>query len=607
MYIALFAFSCKQMEKNKKNEKSAENKSERQQKEKSSDKDNKKAKPTDKKVKSTNNVDSNKKLVFLELKNSVNYKKKDSLIEGEVNTLKKWLDRIEMIKDTSGVDKLFLYLSTFEAPFSVQWEIRNTLLRLKKENKIKIIVFADVLQTHNYLLASMADKLILNVAGSWSVTGFAMESVYLKDFLQMLGMEADFITMGKYKGAAENLTRNEMSAPLKRSLNALLDSFYSKYIQINANARNLSPVKFSNLIDSAPLTSKDAVESKLVDATGAMEVALEDAAKNRKILRLKKEKKKQRSLLNMFKTDKSDNAVAKDHIALLNLEGPINYGEQEPKDLFADENKIFSSAVLENLQEIEKNNKVKGLLIQINSPGGSALASELIWGKIFQIRKKIPVVVSMGNVAASGGYYLAAAATKIVAPPFTITGSIGVVGGKLVIADTYNKLKVHTTVIKRGKNALWTTSSRKFNESERKAIKNSMKATYKLFKNRIKLGRKMKLKKIESIAQGRVWSGIQAHKHGLIDALGGLHEAENILRKTAGVDENVKIVIYPRPKPWFSKISKIFGGGKKSEKYAAAKLINLLIPGFDYSFSSLFHMLEKERVFTMMPFIFKFN
>ncbi|MDA3863083.1 MAG: signal peptide peptidase SppA [Deltaproteobacteria bacterium] len=595
--ICIFALSCKQIEKNNENEKDSEHKKLTEKSEKKNSMNAKQA----------NKTASKKKLVFLELKNSVSYKKKDSLIEGEVNTLKNWLDRIEMVKDTSGVDKLFLYLSTFEAPFSVQWEIRNTLLRLKKEKNIKIIVFADVLQTKNYLLASMADKLIVNIAGSWSVTGFAMESLFLKDFLEMLGMEADFITMGKFKGAAENLTRNEMSEPLKKSLNSLLDSFYSKYIEINAKSRNLNPVKFSEFMDSAPLTPKDAVEAKLVDASGAMGASLKAAAANREILRLKKEKKKQPSLLNMFKTNKTDDSIAKDHIALLNLEGPINYGEREPKDLFSDENKIFSSTVLENLSEIEKCNKIKGLLIQINSPGGSALASELLWQKIYQIRQKMPVVVSMGNVAASGGYYLAAAANKIVAPPFTITGSIGVVGGKLVVANTYKKLKIHTTVIKRGKNALWTTSSRKFNESERKTIKNSMQATYKLFKNRIKLGREMKLKKIESLAQGRVWSGVQAYKLGLIDELGGFYEAKNILRKAAGVDENVKIVIYPRPKSWFSKISKLFGGGMKSEKYAVVKFINLLIPGFNFSFSSFFYMFEKERVFTMMPFIFKLN
>lgn len=464
---------------------------------------------------------------------------------------------LKQLRDFTTDDKIaaiFLEDRGILASLAQLWEIRKALLKLKKSGK-QILYYADSYDTRNYYLASAANTVILNEAGAWEVTGIAMEFTFLKDALAMLGIQADFLQVGKYKGAAENLTRNSMSTELRENLTVLLDSLYDTWIVDISTERGLKESNIRAAVDEGIISPENALQKRLIDRVADISQEFDSLRKQFDVQVPEKPQKTMPNLLEMLNPRPSDKEPDYPHIALVMLTGPIVYAADEV-GVWGEDITIDTQKWLKTLEKIQQNPHVKGILLRIDSPGGSALASDILWKALQNAAGDRPMVVSMGSVAASGGYYIASSAQTIFASPFTLTGSIGVVGGKIVFQNTLSKLKIGSEILNRGQNAAYLSSAQPFSPSERTMIMRSMERTYQLFLQRIRTTR-AHLKNLENLAQGRIWSGANAQKNGLVDQIGGLQDAAAQLRKQARLAEDIPVLIYPRPKPWLLQLQEL--------------------------------------------------
>ncbi len=517
--------------------------------------------------------------------------------------LSKVLRALRKLGELKDADTLLVQIGDFKASLEAVWEIRSLLHKIATSGKKKVVVYADAYDLSSFLLGTAAHRVILDPAGEWSVTGLAMESMFLKDLLASVGVRADFLQMGKYKGAAENLTRNSMSPALRESLDRLLDTMYDSVTGLMAAGRTLSPAALKGFIDKAPLPAADALTAKLVDEVRPFHEVFEALSKDKTVRQPRKKEAKKMSLFSLLSPPNAKSDVEEPHIALIMADGAIMYGSEDPNDLFSGESNIYSRTLIKSIDKATENTYAKAVVLRVNSPGGSALASEKIWQALHRLAAKKPLVVSMGSYAASGGYYIATAAHEVFASPLTITGSIGVVGGKIVLGDAFRKLKVNTELLRRGKNAGWMSSSTGFSDSERAAIRKTMENVYALFKKRVAMGRK-KVNDVEALAQGRVWSGADAAGHSLVDGLGGLLDATARARVLGKLKASDPVMIYPRPKPFMAALSELFERGTPLDEVSLG-LWGRLVPELGHLYSYLSRMrqlLGRERVLVTLPF-----
>lgn len=416
-------------------------------------------------------------------------------------------------------------------------ELAGAIAAARKAKK-RVVAWVESPGLATLLATAAADRVVVPPETSAFVPGLRAEVSFYKDLLGTLGVEADFVAVGQYKSAMEPFTRTSMSDPARENLEALIDGIYRSLIDGIATPRKLDPKKVEAAIDRGLLTAEAARAAGLVDdlqywsealdaerkaaAGGAPGVAAAGLAWPKP-----DEGPQLGSIMDLFKLIGGDAPKAgegSDKVAVLVADGPIVEGH-DPSDFMNTDNVIATEDFLDALHEIENDATVKALVVRVDSPGGSALASDIIWRELDRVGKKLPIVASMGNVAASGGYYISVAAKKIYADATTLTGSIGVFGGKLVYGDLLDKIGVHTTVIARGKNAGMFSALGRFSDDERAVMRESMEHTYKTFVNRVAKGRNMSFDAVDKVAQGRVWTGRQALEVGLVDKLGGLADA----------------------------------------------------------------------------------
>lgn len=466
------------------------------------------------------------------------------------------LKQLRDLATDNKIQALLIEFQAFEGAITSFWEVRAALEELRRQGK-KVFFHAHGYDMRGYYLASVADEIVLHPAGSWEVTGLAMEFTFLKDTLALAGVSADFLQVGKFKGAAENLTRSTMSPELRLSLDAMLDAIYENLLAPIAKSRSLGTDGLRALVDRGVLDPEAARTARLVDHIESFSATHERLARTYKIEKAPKASKPKPNLFELFSAPATEREPDYPHIALVQAQGPIFYTTDDPSGLLGEEAQVAALEFLKTLEKIKKNPNVKGIILRINSPGGSALASDILWLALREAAAERPMVASMGATAASGGYYLAAAAPTIYASPFTLTGSIGVVGGKLVFQETLGKLKVGTELLTRGRNAAYLSSSRPFSPGEREMIAASMERTYRLFLERVRTTRPQ-VKNLEELAQGRIWSGAQAAGNGLVDRLGGLQDAAAEVRRLGGLTPDTPVLIYPRPKPWLQQLSEMF-------------------------------------------------
>jgi protease-4 len=439
------------------------------------------------------------------------------------------------------------------------YELRDAIRRFRAKGK-KMYAQVDSAMPADYLVASACDEIAMPETGVIILPGVYAEATFYKGLLEKVGVSADFMHIGDFKGAAEPLTREKYSEPVRENMTALVDSLYDEMVTTVVKDRPLSVAQVKEIIDTGLVTANRAKELGLIDQVAYPDTLRSDLAKSYDASPLvyvenygqKKVDTDFSGPMGFIKLMQAmmggDSAAKRDtgkKIAVVYALGAITTGKSEA-DPFGSE-VMGSTTIIEALREANKDKDVAAIVLRIDSPGGSALASDLIWHETQVIKK--PIVASMGDVAGSGGYYIAMGTDKIIATPGTITGSIGVVGGKLAINGLYKKLGITTETIERGRNSGLFNSSGPFTDSERDVVRNMMEDAYDQFTTKAAEGRKMPVDKLRKLAGGRVYTGRQALANGLVDQLGSLHDAILAAKQLAGIDKDAKVTIERLPEP----------------------------------------------------------
>jgi signal peptide peptidase SppA, 67K type len=455
------------------------------------------------------------------------------------------LARIRYAATDANIKGIYMDAGSIGTGFASLKAVRDELLAFKKTGKFVVAYNAGYNQKA-YYVASIADKVYVNPQGTIDFRGLSSSTMFYKDLLDKVGVEMQIVKVGTFKSAVEPYFLNKMSDPNRLQVTSYLGSIYDTFINEIATSRNIPADSLRGIAnDYLVRNADDAVRYKLADAKIYKDELLSDLRKRLKIG--EKDEISFVSLLDYNKKVKDD--ASGSEIAVLYAVGEIVDGEgTRPGEIGGDK---FSR----ELRKLREDDAVKAVVLRVNSPGGSALASDIIWREVILTKKVKPVIVSMGDVAASGGYYIAAAADSIFAEPTTITGSIGVFG---VIPNFQNlmnnKIGVHYDGVKTGKFAdLMTTFDRPLTAEERDIIQREVDKVYTTFTKVVSEGRKMSLANVDSIGQGRVWTGVQGLSNKLVDRLGNLDVAIQAAAKKANLSK-YKVSQYPAKEDPFTSI-----------------------------------------------------
>ncbi|GAB4581856.1 MAG: signal peptide peptidase SppA [Anaerolineales bacterium] len=450
--------------------------------------------------------------------------------------LRNAFDRIAADPRVPGV---VLRLDDLHVPWATAQSLRGLLAPLRAAGKRLIVHTSADFDPLTYFVATAADEIYLAPPATWQILGLRSETLFLKDALATWGIQAEVIAITPYKTAGNMFSRADMSPEQREMLTWLLEGFYNTLLHAIAENRHLTTEQAQTLIDRAPLTADEALQAGLIDGIFYLdelparltpppsETAQDHDPKDPPDLTgvLIPSEEGQRALLAPLRRRSGH------LIALISIEGTIIPGHSRdlpapiPIPLVGNE-QAGAETLAHALREVEDDPRLAALVLHVNSPGGSALASDLIWREVERVRRKKPVVVYMGNTAASGGYYVAATADWIVAQPLTVTGSIGVVFMKLLTTGLFSIFSINRESVQRGAHAGLFSDSVPLDEERRAVIEKTVVDTYTLFKTRVLAGRKtLTPETLEPVAGGRVWLGQQALVHGLVDELGDLMTA----------------------------------------------------------------------------------
>lgn len=466
---------------------------------------------------------------------------------GGTTPIRALLDELDEIAAEQQLDGLIVRVNALSLDMARAQELRAKLIAFKGDGARKLHCHAEGLSNASYYLLSACDELALVPVGTLMIPGPAVMPVHLKGLLDKLGIEADFLHVGAFKGAAEPLTREAPSPEMIATLEAVVEQAYATMVSGIAEGRGKSEDEVRGWIDEALFTSEVAAERGLIDKVQAWEPYLAEVTGERGWKQAKIGEGDKSSLdpasLQRFLGLAPPTRPSEPHVALVYAIGNIIDGRgQGPLGATQE---IASGQLVPVLDRLAADDKVAAVVLRIDSGGGSARASEQIWRAVERLEATKPVIVSMAGVAASGGYYIAAGATKIYADPNTLTGSIGVVGGKLVLGKALEQIGVKTYAVSKGARALLWSPMQAWTEGEREAIYSMMEQTYEAFLDRVVQGRGMDRDAVHEIAQGRVWTGSAAQQRGLVDALGGLEQALAAAHELAKIDPEVGLEVYP--------------------------------------------------------------
>ncbi len=475
---------------------------------------------------------------------------KERLLVGDVLTTRGIVESLEKAKKDDRIKALLVDSLYAQMGIGKAQEIRNLIQDFARTTKKPVYGYLEEGGTIDYYVCAAAPRLFSSPeSDSWfTLLGIRAEVPFYKGTLDKLGIEAQMDHIGAYKSGSEIYTRETMSDPDRESVNSILDSVYSRLTSDIANDRKLTAEHLKTLIDQAPFTAKDLKEKHLVDDLlyrDEMEELIKKELKLAEIHTI--------SVLEYQKPTFSEAFdVKKDNIAIVYATGSIMPGSSSKG---WGENIMGSSTITDALRQARENETVKAVVLRVDSPGGSPSASDAIWREVKVTMTKKPVIVSMADVAASGGYYISMGATKILADPSTFTGSIGIYGGKFYLKGLYDKIGLKKEIIKRGEQADLFSDYVPFGEKEWGLIRKHMQSTYDTFTQKAAEGRKRTNQQIRAVAQGRVWSGEQGLQHGLVDKLGGLKDAIQEAKQLAKLSgESVGFVIYPAAKEDFGSL-----------------------------------------------------
>ncbi|TCD12012.1 signal peptide peptidase SppA [Pedobacter frigidisoli] len=445
------------------------------------------------------------------------------------------LKSLQRAKADDNIKCIFLNVSSPNAGFATMREVRNALIDFKKSHK-KIIAYSEVYTQGAYYLASVADKIYLNPEGALEFKGFSSELTFFKGTLEKVGVEMQVIRVGNYKSAVEPYILDKMSDYNRKQVTAYVGGLYNTFLTDIAQSRDIQKDSLYNIADNYKVQQpQDAVNFKMIDGLKYKDQILEEL----KGLSGRTKGENIRSVtINDYAKNNTDTGSGKDKIAIIYANGEISGGE-------GSDNQIGSERISRAIRKARLDDDIKAIVIRVNSPGGSALASDVIWREIVLTKKEKPVIASFGDVAASGGYYIGCAADSIFVQPNTITGSIGVFG---IIPNFQNlmtnKLGITFDGVKTGKYADIMATNRPMTAGERFIIQNELNRIYSGFVSRVADGRKKSKAYIDSIGGGHVWIGTDAVQIGLADRIGSFNDAIKAAAKKAKLKE-YKVVEYP--------------------------------------------------------------
>lgn len=502
------------------------------------------------------------------------------------------LSSIQKAKENENIKGIYLQASSLGTSYASLQEIRNALLDFKESGKF-VIAYADSYTQGLYYLSSAADKVLLNPKGMIEWRGIASAPLFYKDLLQKIGVEMQVFKVGTYKSAVEPFIATEMSPANREQVTAFITSIWEQVTKGVSASRNI-PVDSLNVYADRMLMfypSEESVKCGLADTLiyrndvrNYLKKLVEiDEDDNLPIVGLS-------DMMNVKKNvpkDKSGNIVA------------VYYASGEITDYpssATSEDGIVGSKVIRDLRKLKDDTDVKAVVLRVNSPGGSAFASEQIWHAVKELKTKKPVIVSMGDYAASGGYYISCVADTIVAEPTTLTGSIGIFGIIPNVKGLTDKIGLSYDVVKTNKYADFGNIMRPFNEDERSLLQMMITEGYDTFISRCAEGRQMPKEAIEKIAEGRVWTGETAKKLGLVDELGGIDKALDIAVAKAGI-EGYTVVSYPAKQDFFSSLL-----DTKPTNYVESQLLKSKLGEFYQQFGLLKNLQEQYMIQARIPF-----
>ncbi len=460
------------------------------------------------------------------------------------------------------VSGALLVIHTPDIGWAKAQEIRRAILDFKSSGKF-VTAFMETCDEQAYYLACAADAIYLQPNSFVEFNGFAAETPFLKRMFNKLGMQPQVENIGEYKSAGDILKRESMSDPHREATTALLQDIYDEFVEVVCARRGLQRPAFEALLNRGLYDSEEALAEKLVDEL-KYESDLEDLLKE-KVFGAPTGDSKTRSV-NTIAIQRYNKIPAEEvglaqgsKIALIYGVGAIVSGDGGVDPFFG--RNMGSGEISELLETARKNTAVKAVVLRVDSPGGSALASDVIWAAINKVKKEKPVVVSMSDVAASGGYWISMGSDAIVAQPTTITGSIGVVGTVFDLSKTYDKLGINWATVKTNPYADILTDKRPMSNEEWKVFKTQIADVYHTFVKKAADGRGQTWDEIDRVAKGRVWTGKRALEFGLVDTLGGLEAALAIAKKKVNLaaDAPTQWVVYPQPKGFVESLMEKIG------------------------------------------------
>ena len=501
------------------------------------------------------------------------------------------LSSIRKAKENEDIKGIYIQATSLGAGFASLEEIRDALKDFKESGKF-IVAYGDTYTQNLYYLSSVADKVLLNPQGMLEWRGLAATPMFFKDLLEKIGVEMQIFKVGTYKSAVEPFISTEMSPANREQVNVYLSSIWGQITSSVAESRNLSLEALNKEADRMLMfyPAEESVKNGLVD-TLIYKNDVRDYLKN--IVGIDKDDNMPvlgiQDMINVKKNvprDKSGNVIAVSYA----------YGEIDGGSSASTDEGINSEKVIKDLRKLKDDENVKAVVLRVNSPGGSAYGSEQIWYAVNQLKKEKPVIVSMGDYAASGGYYIACNADTIVAEPTTLTGSIGIFGMMPNAKGLTEKLGVNFDVVKTNPYADFGNLTRPMNDGEKGLMQMYVNKGYELFLTRCSDGRGISMEELDKIAQGRVWTGSTAKELGLVDELGGLDKALEIAIAKAGVDAYT-VMNYPKKEGFLESLMNTNPGN-----YIKARMLNGKMNDVYRQFSIIENFDKIDRIQARVPF-----
>lgn len=501
------------------------------------------------------------------------------------------LSSIRKAKENEDIKGIYIQATSLGAGFASLEEIRDALKDFKESGKF-IVAYGDTYTQNLYYLSSVADKVLLNPQGMLEWRGLAATPMFFKDLLEKIGVEMQIFKVGTYKSAVEPFISTEMSPANREQVNVYLSSIWGQITSSVAESRNLSLEALNKEADRMLMfyPAEESVKNGLVD-TLIYKNDVRDYLKN--MVGIDKDDNMPvlgiQDMINVKKNvprDKSGNVIAVYYA----------YGEIDGGSSASTDEGINSEKVIKDLRKLKDDENVKAVVLRVNSPGGSAYGSEQIWYAVNQLKKEKPVIVSMGDYAASGGYYIACNADTIVAEPTTLTGSIGIFGMMPNAKGLTEKLGVNFDVVKTNPYADFGNLTRPMNDGEKGLMQMYVNKGYELFLTRCSDGRGISMEELDKIAQGRVWTGSTAKELGLVDELGGLDKALEIAIAKAGVDAYT-VMNYPKKEGFLESLMNTNPGN-----YIKARMLNGKMNDVYRQFSIIENFDKIDRIQARVPF-----